>query len=192
MGGRSNPSRDEGGRTRLRSDAQWVLKQWCTALDAKRTMFDKVLRGVLEDMVDELVAGEYDFDKAADEVININTLLLEDVIVVTFVAESVFEDGVVNWGRIIAMMVFGAALGRKLQTAGQEHAMEKVVNELVVFFWKNYFSGAVQDRREIIGKVTAVLRRYKVVPPLSTRVKVAVVACLGSLGMALGLRRWFR
>ncbi|KAL0961672.1 hypothetical protein UPYG_G00352890 [Umbra pygmaea] len=67
----------------------------------------------------------------------INRLLLDDrgddVRFVSAVAKSLFADGTVNWGCIVSLLAFGAALSHHLKDKGNENCTELVGEEISVY-----------------------------------------------------------
>ncbi|KAL0961669.1 hypothetical protein UPYG_G00352860 [Umbra pygmaea] len=67
----------------------------------------------------------------------INGLSLDDsgydVRFVSAVAKSLFADGTVNWGRVVSLLAFGAALSHHLKDKGNENCMELVGEEISVY-----------------------------------------------------------
>ncbi|KAM4597685.1 induced myeloid leukemia cell differentiation protein Mcl-1b [Polymixia lowei] len=54
----------------------------------------------------------------------------DDMSFVTSVAESLFDDGTTNWGRITSLMAFGAVVSQHLKDMGREHCVMQVAREI--------------------------------------------------------------
>lgn len=63
----------------------------------------------------------------------INNLSLddrEDVLFIGAVADSVFSDGITNWGRVASLAAFGAAVCQYFKEKGKNNCVELVGDEL--------------------------------------------------------------
>ncbi|KAL7858861.1 hypothetical protein AOLI_G00189630 [Acnodon oligacanthus] len=49
------------------------------------------------------------------------------------VAEILFDDGVVNWGRIASLVAFGAVVCERLKEAGREQCVENVIQHISTY-----------------------------------------------------------
>ncbi|XP_007540245.1 induced myeloid leukemia cell differentiation protein Mcl-1b [Poecilia formosa] len=56
---------------------------------------------------------------------------------VTEVAENLFSDGTTNWGRIVSLVAFGAAVCQHLKERGREHCVELVSKEISTYLLEN-------------------------------------------------------
>ncbi|KAL0961662.1 hypothetical protein UPYG_G00353150 [Umbra pygmaea] len=57
----------------------------------------------------------------------------DDVTFVRAIAKSLFADGTVNWGRVVSLVAFGAALSEYLKDKGRESCVELVGEEIAVY-----------------------------------------------------------
>uniref|UniRef100_A0A3B5R119 MCL1 apoptosis regulator, BCL2 family member b n=1 Tax=Xiphophorus maculatus TaxID=8083 RepID=A0A3B5R119_XIPMA len=61
----------------------------------------------------------------------------DDMEFVTEIAESLFSDGITNWGRIASLVTFGAAVCQRLKERGREHCVELVSRKISTYLLAN-------------------------------------------------------
>lgn len=57
----------------------------------------------------------------------------DDMSFVSSVAKSLFADGTTNWGRIVSLLAFGAAVCQSLKEKGRGHCVDLVSQEICTY-----------------------------------------------------------
>lgn len=107
----------------------------------------------------------------------------DDVTFISSVAQSIFDDGTTNWGRIASLISFGAVVCQYLKTKGRESCVERVAQEISTYL--------LSDQREWLIRNNAwdgFVDFFRVEDPESkVRNTLMAVAGLAGIGATLAM-----